>query len=100
MDTISKEKLGKYFQISSEAFEKAKKAPENLDIKDETRNEFLELIECYLKDAKHFEEKGESVNAFAALNYAHGLLDAGARIGLWDVGDSRLFIVDDKPDDK
>jgi hypothetical protein len=35
------------------------------------------------------------VNAFAALNYAHGWLDAGARLGLFDVDhDSTLFTVD------
>ena len=38
---------------------------------------------------------GDIVTAFAALNYAHGWLDAGARIGLFDVGhDSELFTVD------
>jgi hypothetical protein len=35
------------------------------------------------------------VTAFAALNYAHGWLDAGARLGLFDVGkDNVLFTVD------
>ena len=35
------------------------------------------------------------VTAFAALNYAHGWLDAGARIGVFDVNhDSKLFTVD------
>jgi len=52
------------------------------------------MIERYTLDARHFEEKGDWVNAFAALNYAHGWLDAGARIGLFDVHDSRLFTVD------
>ena len=32
----------------------------------------------------------------AALNYAHGWLDAGARSGVFDVHDSRLFTVDDE----
>ena len=45
---------------------------------------------------KHFEEKGEQLTAFAALNYAHGWLDAGARLGLFDVdGDNELFTVDE-----
>jgi uncharacterized protein len=49
----------------------------------------------YYEDAKFFEKKGDIVTAFAALNYAHGWLDAGARLGLFDVGhDSRLFTVD------
>ena len=33
----------------------------------------------------------DKVNAFAALNYAHGWLDAGAKIGLWKVENSELF---------
>ena len=39
-------------------------------------------------------KKGNIVNAFAALNYAHGWLDAGARLGIFDVHDSKLFTVD------
>ena len=52
------------------------------------------MVERYLQDAQHFKEKGKIVDAFAALNYAHGWLDAGARLGLWDVHDSRLFTKD------
>ena len=37
-------------------------------------------VDCYLKDSKHFQEKGDYVNAFGALNYAHGWLDSGARL--------------------
>jgi len=48
----------------------------------------------YFEDARHFEEKGDFVTAFAALNYAHGWLDAGARIRLFKVTDNRLFTVD------
>ena len=37
-------------------------------------------------------EKGNYVLAFGALNYAHGWLDAGARLGLFDVDeDDQLF---------
>ena len=48
------------------------------------------------EDAKHFKEKGDFVTAFAALNYAHGFLDAGARLGVFDVKDNKLFAVDDE----
>ena len=58
------------------------------------REDCLDMIERYIKDAGHFYKKGDIVNAFAALSYAHGWLDAGARIGLWDVHDSKLFTVD------
>jgi len=53
------------------------------------------MAKRYYSDAKHFRDKGDYVTAFAALNYAHGWLDAGARIGLFDVDhDSELFTVD------
>lgn len=55
----------------------------------------FDMAKRYFEDAKHFREKGDIVTAFAALNYAHGWLDAGARLGLFDVGhDSELFTVD------
>jgi hypothetical protein len=51
------------------------------------------MVGNYLSDAKHFFEKGGWVNAFAALNYAHGWLDSGVRLKVFDVHDDRLFTV-------
>ncbi|MBS3064523.1 MAG: DUF357 domain-containing protein [DPANN group archaeon] len=93
MREITEEKIKKYFLVTEKAFEKAKKAGNRTKLKKE-REDCLDMVERYIKDAKHFYEKGDTVNAFAALNYAHGWLDAGARIGLWDVHDSQLFTVD------
>ena len=95
-NNIANEKLEKYFAVTEEALKKAKESHENLDLNDNTRKDFVDMIERYVSDAKHFKAKGEIVTAFAALNYAHGWLDAGARIGLFDVHDSKLFTVDDK----
>ncbi|HLD15813.1 MAG TPA: DUF357 domain-containing protein [Candidatus Nanoarchaeia archaeon] len=95
-NNISNEKLEKYFSVTEEALKKAKESHENLDIGEQTRKDFVDMVERYLSDAKHFKEKGNIVTAFAALNYAHGWLDAGAKIGIFDVHDSRLFTVDDK----
>lgn len=54
--------------------------------------DFLTMARAYCDDAKHFREKGELEKALANVNYAHGWLDAGARIGLFDVGeDDTLF---------
>lgn len=92
---ITKEKVLRYFAVTEKALEKAKGAPENLDVGD-ARVVFLDMVERYIADARHFVGKEDLVDAFAAINYAHGWLDAGARIGLWDVGDSSLFVVDDK----
>ncbi|MCK4522275.1 MAG: DUF357 domain-containing protein [Nanoarchaeota archaeon] len=93
MDKITELKLKKYFSVTSRALEKAKKSRNKLGMK-EKRDDFLDMIERYFSDAKYFYKKGDFVNAFAALNYAHGWLDAGARIGLFDVHDSKLFTVD------
>lgn len=94
--TITEEKLSKYFDITGRALKKVKIA-KNKNIKDAEKHakDFLDMAQRYYSDARHFMDKGEWVNAFACLNYAHGWLDAGARIGLFDVGnDSELFTVD------
>lgn len=94
MDKISKDRLEKYFQITGEALSKVKfKTPENVDFL-KVAEDFLDMAQRYYDDAKHFRDKGDIVTAFAALNYAHGFLDAGARLGVFDVKDSRLFTVD------
>ena len=51
------------------------------------------MVENYLNDSKHFEEKCDYVNAFAALNYAHGWLDSGVRLGIFNVDDDKLFTI-------
>lgn len=94
MKEITEEKLTKYFDVSERALEKAKESSDKLDMP-ENRADFIDMIERYISDAGHFRDKGDFVNAFAALNYAHGWLDAGARIGLFDVKDSSLFTVDE-----
>ena len=93
MKEITDEKLDKYFDITSRALDMAKKAPQKLELEG-AREDFLDMIERYVSDAKHFRGKGDYVNAFAALNYLHGWLDAGARAKIFDVHDSRLFTVD------
>jgi hypothetical protein len=92
MDTITKEKLAKYFSVTEKALEKAKAALDTERL--EQAEDFLDMVTRYFQDAKHFEEKGDLVTAFAAINYAHGWLDAGARIKLFKVSDSTLFTVD------
>lgn len=90
---VTQEKLDRYFKITGEALKmatEAKKSPgKELEALD-----FLDMASRYYSDAKFFMEKNDYVLAFAALNYAHGWLDAGARIKLFLVNDSRLFTVD------
>ncbi len=88
-DKISKEKIEKYYSITSKALEIAKKSIE----KEKEAKEIILMVECYLSDSKHFEKKQDYVNAFACLNYAHGWLDAGARLKIFNVIDNKLFTV-------
>jgi len=93
-NTITQEQVNKYFAITGEAIEKVKTHELDIDRIDQA-NDFLDMIQRYYSDAKHFYDNDKWVLAFAALNYAHGWLDAGARSGLFKVKDSRLFTVDD-----
>ena len=91
---ITNEKLDKYFQVTGNALEKVKNAI-NTDEK-EKAEDFLDMATRYFQDAKYFREKDDFVLAYGALNYAHGWLDAGARINLFQVKDSNLFTVDEE----
>jgi len=91
--SIYPELLRKYFSLTKEALVKARDSTSRIHI-DGAREDFLDMITRYVSDAEYFEKNNDSVRAFAAINYAHGWLDAGARIGLFDVDDNRLFTVD------
>ncbi len=95
MDKITDEKLDKYFDITGRAIKKVKINSQGIINMKKAAEDFLDMAKRYFDDAKHFRDKGDYVNAFAALNYAHGWLDAGARIGLFDVNhDNELFTID------
>ncbi len=93
---ITEEKLNEYFELTEAALEKARDSHESvsLDTLKKAKMDFIDMVERYLEDAKYFNEKGDKVKAFAALNYAHGFLDAGARLGIFDVHDNKLFAAD------
>ena len=90
-NTITKEKLEKYFKLTSEALKKVKK--KIIKGKEKHAKEIIDMVENYLSDAKYFENKKDFVNAFAALNYAHGWLDSGVRLDIFNVKDDKLFTV-------
>jgi len=90
-DKISKEKLFKYFKVSGDALNIIKKSI--LKGKEKEAKEIIEMVENYLSDARHFEKKEDFVNAFAALNYAHGWIDSGVRLEVFEVDDDKLFTI-------
>ncbi len=93
MNLITDEKLDKYFLITKEALDMAKPAMDQKRL--DHAKDFFDMASRYYSDAYFFRDKKDYVNAFAALNYAHGWLDAGARIRLFKVTDDRLFTVDE-----
>ncbi|MBT3642821.1 DUF357 domain-containing protein [archaeon] len=88
---ITEEKLEKYFSVTNKAFEIAKK--NILPSKEKHSQEIIDMVTNYISDANHFRQKDDFVNAFAALNYAHGWIDAGVRLDIFDVDDDKLFTV-------
>ena len=88
---VTKEKLEKYFKITKEAFEIIKESV--IEGKSLEAKEIFDMVRNYVSDAHHFEKRGDWVLAFAALNYAHGWIDAGVRLDIFEVDDDRLFTV-------
>ncbi|MBI5392746.1 DUF357 domain-containing protein [Candidatus Woesearchaeota archaeon] len=94
MREVTDTKLEKYFDVTKRALNKVKIAQEKRINWKASAEDFLDMATRYYQDAEHFKKKGDIVTAFAALNYAHGWLDAGARLGLFDVDhDNELFTV-------
>ena len=90
-NTITEEKLERYFRVTTDAFKIAQESI--IAGKEDYAKEIIDMVANYISDAKHFEEKSYFINAFAALNYAHGWIDAGVRLDIFDVNDDKLFTV-------
>jgi hypothetical protein len=86
---ISKEKIKKSRETTEKALAIAKKSIAKG--KETESKKIIEMVECYLSDSKHFEKKGDLINAFGAIYYAHGWLDTGARLKIFMVDDDKLF---------
>ena len=91
INIICAEILKHYFSITEQALKIAKKSV--IKGKGKEAKEIIDMVENYLSDARHFEKQGHFVNAFAALNYAHGWLDSGVRLDVFDVKDDKLFTI-------
>ena len=88
------EKTDRYEHLLASALEKATIAPPSDSPLAEAAGEFEEMARSYLEDGRHFRAEGDLVNALASFSYGHAWLDAGARIGVFDVPDEGdLFTV-------
>lgn len=88
------EKTDRYESLLAAALDAAETVPPEGTPLREAADEFEEMAAAYLADGRHFRDDGDSVNALASFSYGHAWLDAGARIGLFDVPDEgHLFTV-------
>jgi hypothetical protein len=89
--TITKKDLKKYREITEKAFAIARKSVAKDKLAE--ANKIIEMVQCYLSDSEHFEKKGDFVNSFGAIYYAHGWIDCGARLKIFEVTDDKLFTI-------
>jgi hypothetical protein len=90
-DKITNKTVEKYREITQKAFAIAEKSISKG--KENEAKEIIKMVSCYISDSKHFEKNGDFVNAFGAIYYAHGWLDCGARLKIFDVNDDKLFTI-------
>jgi len=91
INLVCEARLKKYFSITEKALAMAKKAINRKREKEATI--VLDMAQRYYDDAKWFKDQGHYVNAFACLNYSHGWLDSGSKLGLFDVKDNTIFVI-------
>ena len=91
-DRITDEKITRYLATTEKALAKVKVIAPPRSFAFRMAENFLDMAKRYYADAQHSHATGDDVQAFAQVNYAHGWLDAGARLGIFDVGqDDVLF---------
>jgi len=85
------EKTDRYERLLAEALEAAEVViPPDTPLRD-IATDFESMARSYLDDGRHFLDADDPVNALAAFSYGHAWLDAGARIGLFEVPETELF---------
>ncbi|MBW6442269.1 DUF357 domain-containing protein [Patescibacteria group bacterium] len=88
---VNSEKIKKYRELTKKALEISKRSI--IKNKEKEAKEIIDMASNYISDSEYFEKKGDLVNSFAALNYAHGWIDSGVRLGIFDVDDDKLFTI-------
>ncbi|MFQ3319987.1 MAG: hypothetical protein ACI80F_002061 [Natronomonas sp.] len=79
------EKTNRYEELLAEALEVAEIAAQEGTPLYDAALEYQEMAQSYLEDGRHFRDEDDLVNALASFSYGHGWMDAGARIGVFDV---------------
>ena len=89
---VSLERINKYLDLTSKALVKVSIIDDVGTDNYAKAQDIIEMVKAYHSDAKFFLDEGRGDDAFAAVNYAHGWIDCGVRLGYLDgKGDWQLF---------
>lgn len=84
---MKKSLLAEVKELSIKELERTSFAFKELSVKDSPlAKDLFTLADSYFKDAKHFYEKKDYLKALNLFYYVWGMLDSGARTGLFDPG--------------
>lgn len=79
------EKTDRYERMLADALEQADPAvPAGTPLGD-AASECRKMATAYLEDGRHFRTEDDLVNALASFSYGYGWLDAGVRMGLFEI---------------
>ncbi len=90
---ILDEKVKRYEGLLHEALNAFEVAPLE---KSHLRNvalDFANMANSYYNDGKHFMQENDPVNALVCFSYGHAWLDAGVKLGIFNVSDENLFTI-------
>ena len=94
--TVTLERINKYLDLTAKAVAKVSIIADEGTEGFAKGEDILGMVNAYHSDAKFFLSEGRGDDAFAAVNYAHGWIDCGVRLGYLDgKGDWRLFTLSD-----
>lgn len=94
--TLSLERINKYLDLTAKALAKVSIIGDKGTEDYAKAEDILGMVNAYHSDAKFFLDEGRGDDAFAAVNYAHGWIDCGVRLGYLDgKGDWQLFTLSD-----
>ena len=94
--TVTLERINKYLDLTAKAVEKVSIIADEGTADPAKAEDILGMVNAYHSDAKFFLSEGRGDDAFAAVNYAHGWIDCGVRLGYLDgKGDWQLFTLSD-----
>ena len=89
---VTLSRIEKYLALTEKALGKVSIIGDSEGKSHSKAQDILAMVGAYLSDSKYFLKEGRGDDAFAAINYAHGWLDCGVRLGYLDgKGDCHLL---------